>query len=214
MAHRDHDAEQKEFDNYWNSGLSGNKEDYERYLLIKSRLEGTSHRASRKTTGGGTRGASVLSFWPSLKWAFALALFINVTRILQSGLRWGLSGSFAFDAVYWVVASSLMWLYFVRYELSDEYLMLFDIAIPRSWPSWAFLGGWILARLNLNNINTWGKGIEALFLRLGSPLAWDGVLLPPIPTLPVLLKFVGGLAATLGGAFLLFDAVSAYRERH
>jgi hypothetical protein len=148
-----------------------------------------------------------------LRWGFAAALFINATQIVQAALRWEGTRASVFDVLYWVAASYLMYGYFVRYDPSDEYITVFDVSVPRSWPSWAFLGGWILARLNVNDFNAWAEGIVHLSQSLGRPLNWDAALFPPLPTTPLLLKFVGGLAVALGGLLLLFDAITAYRER-
>jgi hypothetical protein len=209
MAHRDRNAEQKESDNYWNSGVHGNKEDYEAYLLIKNQLEG------RRPPMPSRRGAriSVLSFSPFLWLGFAGALFINATEIVQACMQRESTISFIVDILYWSVASVVIYWYFKKFTPLEEPMRFFDVSVPHSWPSWAFLGGWILANLNSSDFNVWVLGIMKFSSLLGTSLSWNGDLFSGLPGTPALLKFLGGLAATLGGVLLAYDVVAAYQER-
>jgi hypothetical protein len=208
MAYRD--AGQEE--NYWNSGLHGNKEDYENYLLIKQRLEGKAFRPPK--TGSLGKKASVLSFYPSLKWALAVALFIDATRIALVCQQWSPTASFAIDIAGWSAALLVTFWYFAGRDTREPLTLLEclpDVPSLRSVPYWAFLLGWILMWLNPNDFKIWAEWVARLSSWLGTPLEWSAFLSSGFPRMPILLKSLGGLLTIFGGGFLILDAfISRY----
>ena len=199
-------------ENYWNSGLHGNKEDYENYLRIKKRLEGKVFRAPKSRPL--EKKASVLSFYPSLKWTLTGALFIDATQIALLCRQWNPTPDFLIDATGWVAVLLMTFWYFVGRNAREPLSLLEslpDVPILRSAPYWTFLLGWILIWLDFNDFKIWVEGAMRLSRWLGSPLEWGAFLSWKLPRISVLLKGVGGLLTIFGGGFLVLDAfVSRY----
>jgi hypothetical protein len=208
MAYRD--VEQEE--NYWNSGLHGNKEDYENYLTIKRRLEGASFRPTRVRSWG--KRVSVLSFYPLLKWMLAGALFVDATRIALVCWRWSPTAGFVTDVAGWAVALLLTFWYFARRNVQGPLTLLEglpDIPLLQSAPYWAFLLGWILMWLNLDDFKIWAEWAMRLSLWLETPLDWGAFLLWRFPRTPILMRCIGGLLTIFGGGFLILDSFVSHR---
>jgi hypothetical protein len=215
MAYRDHSNEE-EPENYWNSGQHGNKEEYEAYLLIKSRLEGKAYRPSNKKGKGKGKDReknSLLSFYPRLKWIFSLLLFVYVTQIVDAYLKWRLTGRFLGSAFYWgAVLAATYWYFIKRNPGEGSVAMLEQILpnahIPHSLPYWTFLLGCLLVSLDLNDFKVWVRGIEHLLLVVGKPVSCDAFLSLSLPRMPFLLRLIGNFSILFSGGLLLFDAIA------
>ncbi|MDR1622137.1 MAG: hypothetical protein LBS00_07165 [Synergistaceae bacterium] len=217
MAYRNRGTEE-EYENYWNSGQNGNQEEYEKYLLIKSRLEGKTYRPPRGDEKGGERGNSLLSFYPRLKVVFVLLFFIYVTQILESYVKWGLTGRFLGDALYGGVLLSAMCWYFIKRDPGEGVIALIRQFLPNasispSLPYWLFLVGCLFASLDPNDFKAWVRGMEHLSLALGVPVNCDAVLSLNLPRMPLLLKLASNLAVLFSGSLLLFEAVASRLSR-
>ena len=211
MASRDTRNEKyEEFDNYWNSGINGNQEDYEKYLLIKSRLEGRSYRSLRGRGRG--RNNSLLSFHPGLTLAFWAVLLADATRIVSAYVQWGAGNRFYTSAACWAFAFLATYWYFARRDARNGTLFLIDrfaLPVPRSLPYWMLLLGLLPAVIDLNDLKAWAVGIETLALHLGYPVDCSAFLSLSLPHTPPWLKSVGEILASIGGGLLIFDSIVA-----
>jgi hypothetical protein len=213
MAYRNGGTEE-EPDNYWNSGQSGNKEEYEEYLLIKSRLEGKKYRPPHENKHKKGRGQdSLLSFYPGLKGVVVLLFFIYVSHLLQTYLKWGLTGRFFGGVLYWGTVLSVTYWYFIKRNPGKGSVATLDqifpnASIPNSLPYWAFLLGCLFASLDLNDLKVWVRGVEHLSLAIGKPVECDVLLSLNLPRMPLLLKLAASLSILLSGGLLLFDAIA------
>ncbi|MDR2180090.1 MAG: hypothetical protein LBP21_07255 [Synergistaceae bacterium] len=211
MAYPDRDSEEGS-ENYWAGGVHGNQEEYEKYLLIKSRLEGKTYRPPRNGKKGGGKN-SLLSFYPGLKWVFLPLYLVYATQVVEAYLQWGFGGRFLGSAFYWGVVSSLLWWYFVKRDPGTGSVDLLqqilpDASIPPSLPYWMLLLGCLLASLDLNDFKVWIRGIEHLSLVAGKPLDFDVLLSLRLPRVPFLLKLIASFSILLSGGLLLFDTVT------
>jgi hypothetical protein len=212
MAYRDRSNEE-ESENYWNWGQTGNKEEYEQYLLIKSRLEGKAHRPSRKKKGGEREKNSLLSFYPRLKWIFSLLLFVYLTQIVEAYLKWGLAGRFLGSAFYWGTIFSVTYWYFIKRNPGNGSVAMLEQILPNSpfpdsLPYWAFLLGCLLTSLDLNDFKVWVRGIEHLSVVAGKPVSCDAFLSLSLPRIPFSLKLLANFSIMFSGGLLLFDAIT------
>ncbi|MDR1979817.1 MAG: hypothetical protein LBQ42_13860 [Synergistaceae bacterium] len=213
MAYRDRGTEKEEPENYWGGGQHGNKEEYEKYLLIKSRLEGKAYRSPSNRSGIRGESVSLLSFYPHLKWIFALLFFVYVTQIAEAYLKWGLTRRFAEDAFYWGAILLAMRWYFIKRDPGKGSVALFDQFLPnvpilRSLPYWVFLLSCLVASLEPNDFKVWAKGVEHFALSVGSPVDCDVFLSLKLPRMPLLPKFVASLSVLFSGGILVFDLIA------
>ena len=160
--------------------------------------------------GGGVERISLLTYYPAMKWALLLVLFVNATRIASAYRQWGMAGAFTSKALYWGLASLLIYWYFARRNPGNGTLPLIDhflpdVAIPSSLPYWIFLLGWIFATFNLNDISIWVRWGEEFLRQYEYAVDCSAFLSLALPRTPPFLKLLGGILSTVMGGLLLFD---------
>lgn len=205
-----HNSEHGEFDNYWNSGMHGNQDDYEKYLVIKSSLEGRRYRPPKK---GGR--VSVVSYYPAMKMALFLLLLVSATQIAIAYRQWGLKASFFPKALYWGLSYLFIRWYFVRRYSGNGTPVLLDrllsgLPIPRSLVYWGFLIGLLVAVFDLNDLKVWLSLIEDLSRLVRYPVDCSALLAVRLPRIPGSLKAIGSIVASSCGALLIFDIPVSY----
>ena len=217
MAKRDLGRQnEEEFDDYWNSGRNGNMEEYEKYLRIRSMLEGKRYRPPRGSRVGGRR-ISLLNYYPMMRPVLYLLLFANLTRIALAYEASGAGKIFYPVLACWGIASLFIYWYFSRRDPLNGTLRLIDAYCPgiefiRAVPYWLFLGGWILAVFSLNDLKIWAEWIVVLSYKFGKPInfAWlDTFLATGCPEIPSSLRTLGSLSALFAGGLTVLDAVAA-----
>ncbi|MDR3265615.1 MAG: hypothetical protein LBT15_06365 [Synergistaceae bacterium] len=202
-----------EEDGYWGSGQHGNRDEYERYLLIKNQLEDDPKhpRKNRKKKARG-RVVSLLTYYPVMRWALALLLLVNVTHLLVEYQRH--RTFFTWTTLYWCAASLVIWWYFARRDAGYGSLVLIDHFLPeppfpRSLPLWGFLLGWILATLNPNDFRAWVPLIETLSRWCKFPISGAAFLSMNLPRMPFLLHLPGSLMQAVCGILIFVDIVAS-----
>ena len=217
MGHEKYDprkTEQDEFDNYWNYGENGNREDYEKYLMIKSRIEGRPYRRPRRSRGGsGT--VSLTSWYPLMRPALFLLFFEAATRVAVAYLAWESAGVFAFHALSWVLGALAVRWYFARRDGGNGMLFLNAYFCPdRAFPSLliygAFLVGLLLATVSPDDVKVWAILVEHLAARIGYPLDCGRILSLPLPGTPFGLRSLGSWVAAVSGGTILADALAYF----
>jgi hypothetical protein len=142
-------------DSYWNYGISGNKEDYERYLQIKKKLGDETAQAPRRSSCEIGIPAFSFSF---LKWPVRLIFLICATEILREYLTLGGEGSFFTNALpYWGGSAVVVYWYF-RQRYSGQYSLFSLLPFARVIQGasyWIFLLGWLLMTFDFENFRAW-----------------------------------------------------------
>ena len=221
LAAKDHRATPKDEDatppedegNYWGSGIHGNKEEYEKYLIIKDRLEGKRGRYHRRYKSG----IHVVSSYPFLGWLVGINIFAGITKILGVYIKVGMKASFINALLHEIVPlGALYWYYFRRYTIKESFL---ERLLPfsdkfQTMLYWLLPVGWLCATLNLEELKLWLPWIASLTDRIGLNLNYETIMSMVLPSIPQWIQSLGFLTAAFSGALLVSDMfISFFTEK-
>ncbi|MDR1873751.1 MAG: hypothetical protein LBQ90_01880 [Synergistaceae bacterium] len=214
MMRKRHSHEEEDGMNFWGSGLHGNQEEYERYLLIKRQLEGDGRSAGlgkREKRGTSGRGRpSLLRHYPAMKWAMLLLLIVNATEILGA---YG-EKSFIWSALYWSVVSFAIFWYFALRDAGDGAIAILDHFMPdmpasHSLTLWGFLLGCPLSTMSPHSFaRAWVSPLAALARWIDPAVQWDTTVAQTLPRMPLLLQLIGSLLVMTCGGLIFLDVVA------
>jgi hypothetical protein len=206
------ETKESEEDSYWNYGLNGNKEDYERYLQIKKKLGDETAQAPRRS--GHKIGIPTFSF-SFLKWPVRLIVFICVTEILRAYLTLGFEGSFFTKALpYWGGSAAVVVWYFTQ-RYSGQYSLFSLLPLARAIQGasyWVFLLGWLLMTFNFDNFKAWNTWIAQLlaWVNIRYVTSSNDISAPNWLQTLNQLRSAGFYATLAGGGILVVDMVVAF----
>ncbi|MDR1730652.1 MAG: hypothetical protein LBR61_01020 [Synergistaceae bacterium] len=149
-----------------------------------------------------------MAFYPGMKLGLLLLLVVNATEV---AVAWGRqNGSFLQSAIYWGVASLLIFWYYALRDAGNGSLVIFDhylggLPLPRSLPFWAFLLGWVFSGLDLSNFKAWVPWIETVSRWCRYPINCTAFLTMDLPRIPLMVRAFGTILMVGSGCLILLD---------
>ncbi|MCL2103378.1 MAG: serine/threonine protein kinase, partial [Syntrophorhabdaceae bacterium] len=199
--------------NFLSSGLHGNMEEYEKYLIIKSRLEGNKNRKIVKRfrhEALSGEGAHAVSNRPFMALLLGIIFFVNVTEIVYVYATQGIhQRPFITALLYRGMPSVIFYWYFFRRNTMRASVLYRLLPYPKMFRSllyWSFLLGWLVSTLRPEMLQVWLPYINRAlaFVRVN----WDvtAYMAVSLPQIPNGIKLIGSFASFVSGAFLILDA--------
>jgi len=205
-------------DNYWHSGVHGNKEEYEKYLIIKTNLEGSGGRWKKRNVGG----IHAVSSRPYMAKLLGIIFFVHITGILNAYSQWSLKRPFVTALLIWGLSALVFyWYFFRRFTLERSFFdnLLPNFSMYKPWLYWSFLLSWLVYILDLELFKTWLPYISKALALVHVDVDYTSLMFAKWPHIPAAIKSGGAFASVIIGTFLVLDATvtavtSFFTERH